>query len=67
MPSLIVIDPLFRNMVGSDSDPKDMSAFIWAATKLQAATKATVVILHTPAGLPTGNAGSRACGRRPTR
>jgi hypothetical protein len=46
MPSLIVIDPLFRNMVGSDSDPKDMSAFIWSATKLQVVTKATVVILH---------------------
>ena len=45
-PELIVIDPLFRNMTGSDSDPKDMTRFIWSMTEIQQATQATLVVLH---------------------
>lgn len=46
VPVIIVLDTLNRSLVGSESDDKDMAAYIRAADALKCAFSCTVIIVH---------------------
>jgi AAA domain len=46
LPALVVIDTLNRSLVGSESDDKDMAAFIRAADAIRKAFACVVVVVH---------------------
>ena len=46
MPTVVVIDTLNRSLAGSESDDKDMSAYIRAADGIRDAFSCTVIVVH---------------------
>jgi hypothetical protein len=45
-PAVVVIDTLNRSLAGSESDDKDMAAYVKAADAVRAAFKCAVIIVH---------------------